>query len=184
MKRGTQATVWDLPLDPTMFMPATASPKKSSLELIRRLRDDVSYEDIMYELQFLQKVERGLKDVEEGRTASHAEVKDEFSKWLSEDNGWDPVDSRGEERPSCHSRVSRAGLSGLRALDCSDACRRRVPAWAIPRSGRVVPELQLEDYREVIVASYRIVYLTHGDQIDVLTITHGRQDLEKKISRR
>ncbi|ARA93424.1 hypothetical protein AWN76_009830 [Rhodothermaceae bacterium RA] len=64
-------------------MPATLSAKQASLRLIERLDEDVTFEDIIYELYFLQKVERGLKDVKEGRTLSHEEVRKEFEKWLS-----------------------------------------------------------------------------------------------------
>jgi predicted transcriptional regulator len=64
-------------------MPAKLSAKQASLRLIERLGDDVSFEDIIYELYFLQKVERGLRDVEQGRTLSHEEVRKEFERWLS-----------------------------------------------------------------------------------------------------
>jgi len=64
-------------------MPATLSAKQASLRLIERLDEDVSFEDIIYELYFLQKVERGLEDVKEGRTTAHEEVRKEFEKWLS-----------------------------------------------------------------------------------------------------
>ncbi len=63
-------------------MPTTFSPKQASLRLIERLDEDVSFEDIIYELYFLQKVERGLQDVQEGRTLSHEQVRKEFEKWL------------------------------------------------------------------------------------------------------
>ncbi|QXD16944.1 hypothetical protein GQ464_008425 [Rhodocaloribacter litoris] len=64
-------------------MPPTLSAKQASLRLIERLDEDVTFEDIIYELYFLQKVERGLEDVKEGRTVSHEEVRKEFEKWLS-----------------------------------------------------------------------------------------------------
>ncbi len=64
-------------------MSTTLSAKQASLRLIERLEDDVSFEDIIYELYFLQKVERGLRDVEEGRTISHEQVRKEFEQWLS-----------------------------------------------------------------------------------------------------
>ena len=58
------------------------SAKKITLELVERLDDDVTYDDIMYELYALQKIERGLNDVEEGRTMPHSEVKDRLRQWL------------------------------------------------------------------------------------------------------
>lgn len=64
-------------------MPATLSAKQASLRRIERLDEDVTFEDIIYELYFLQKVERGLQDVQEGRTIPHEEVRKEFEKWLS-----------------------------------------------------------------------------------------------------
>lgn len=58
------------------------SAKKITLELVERLDDDVTYDDIMYELYALQKIERGLNDVEEGWTMPHSEVKDRLRQWL------------------------------------------------------------------------------------------------------
>jgi len=63
-------------------MSETKSAKKATLELVERLDEDVTYDDIMYELHTLQKIERGLRDAEEGRTVSHDEVKDRLSQWL------------------------------------------------------------------------------------------------------
>jgi predicted transcriptional regulator len=63
-------------------MPETKSAKEITLKLVERLDEDVTYEDIMYELYALQKIERGLRDAEEGRTVSHEEVKDQLSQWL------------------------------------------------------------------------------------------------------
>ena len=64
-------------------METTLSAKEASLKLIARLNDDVTYEEIMYELNFLKKIERGLDDVREGRVTPHEQVKKEFKKWLS-----------------------------------------------------------------------------------------------------
>ncbi len=64
-------------------MDTILSAKETSLNLIKKLKDDITYEEIMYELYFLQKIEDGMKDVENGRTISHEEVKKELGKWLS-----------------------------------------------------------------------------------------------------
>ncbi len=63
-------------------METSLSAKEASLKLIERLDDDVTYEEIMYEINFLHKIERGLRDVREGRVTSHEQVKEEFKKWL------------------------------------------------------------------------------------------------------
>ncbi len=58
------------------------SPKKLTERLLKKLDDSSTYEDIMYELYVMKKIEKGLKDIEEGRVVSHAQVKRELRKWL------------------------------------------------------------------------------------------------------
>ena len=41
-----------------------------------------------------------------------------------------------------------------------------------PRSGRMVPEYEIDDVRQVIESSYRIIYLIKEEQIEVLAIVH------------
>jgi plasmid stabilization system protein ParE len=43
----------------------------------------------------------------------------------------------------------------------------------LPESGRMVPEFQRTDLRELIVGSYRIVYRLGDDSVAVLTVFHG-----------
>lgn len=57
--------------------------KDHAIEAIRQLPDDASYEDIMERLLFMQKVELGLQDIRDGRTASHEEVRERLAKWLA-----------------------------------------------------------------------------------------------------
>lgn len=42
-----------------------------------------------------------------------------------------------------------------------------------PESGRIVPEYNQKDLREVIFQNYRVVYRVKPDIIEVVTITHG-----------
>lgn len=42
-----------------------------------------------------------------------------------------------------------------------------------PLSGRVVPEVADQSLREVIHASYRIVYRLRPDVVEILTVFHG-----------
>ncbi len=56
--------------------------KKRVREILDHLPDDCSLEDVQYHLYVVQKVERGLADVEAGRTISHEEVEQELRrKW-------------------------------------------------------------------------------------------------------
>jgi len=47
-----------------------------------------------------------------------------------------------------------------RLIDCS-------------QSGRIVPELDEQHTREIMIGSYRIMYDTQGDTIRILTVLHG-----------
>ena len=50
-----------------------------------------------------------------------------------------------------------------------------------PFSGRIVPEYESDDIRELIEAPYRIIYRIKPAQIDVLAIIHGAQLLPEDI---
>jgi toxin ParE1/3/4 len=49
-----------------------------------------------------------------------------------------------------------------------------------PRKGRMVPELSLENIRELLHQNYRIVYLVKKNSIDILTVFEGHQLLKKE----
>lgn len=48
---------------------------------------------------------------------------------------------------------------------------------AFPLSGRTVPEYKNENIREVIERPYRLIYLIKAEQIDILAVVHGAQEL-------
>jgi predicted transcriptional regulator len=50
--------------------------------MIEQMSSDASLEDIMYELYFRQRVDRGLQELDDGKTISHQEVKQGIAKWL------------------------------------------------------------------------------------------------------
>ncbi|MEH2234240.1 MAG: type II toxin-antitoxin system RelE/ParE family toxin [Nostoc sp.] len=50
-----------------------------------------------------------------------------------------------------------------------------------PLSGRIVPEFETEQIREVIEGSYRIIYYIKPEQIDVLAVIHGAQEITPSI---
>jgi len=56
--------------------------KQEVSELLKRLPDDCTLEDVQYHLYVLQKIGRGLKDIEEGRVYTQEEVEKKMSKWL------------------------------------------------------------------------------------------------------
>ena len=56
--------------------------KEEVRRLLALLPDDASLEDIQYHIYVRQKVERGLGDIEAGRTLSEEEFESRMSKWL------------------------------------------------------------------------------------------------------
>jgi addiction module RelE/StbE family toxin len=54
--------------------------------------------------------------------------------------------------------------------------RRSQQIAEFPLSGRMVPEYEKSQIREVIEGPYRIIYYIKPDQIDVLAVIHGAQD--------
>ncbi len=44
---------------------------------------------------------------------------------------------------------------------------------AFPRSGRMVPEYEIDEVREVTESSYRLIYLIKEKQVEVLAIVHA-----------
>ncbi|MEO6694584.1 MAG: hypothetical protein ABIY50_07605 [Ignavibacteria bacterium] len=56
--------------------------KEEVKQIIENLPDNCTLEDIQYHLYVLQKIENGLKDVEEGKLLSHEEVEKKMQKWI------------------------------------------------------------------------------------------------------
>ena len=50
-----------------------------------------------------------------------------------------------------------------------------------PHSGRMVPEYQAEDIRELIEKPYRIIYRVKPDQIDVLSVIHSARLMPEEL---
>ena len=85
-----------------------------------------------------------------------------FSGWAlgQLEGALEPFDDRAAAR-----RVARTIEQRLRNLKRT------------PRTGRKVPELDMDTLREVIVPPYRIVYRIERTEIRVLAVVHVRRDL-------
>jgi toxin ParE1/3/4 len=55
--------------------------------------------------------------------------------------------------------------------------RRSQQIAEFPFSGRRVPEYDVDQIREVIEGSFRIIYYIKADQIDVLAVIHEAMDV-------
>jgi len=56
--------------------------KQAAIELIQSLPDDCTLDDIQYHLFVRRSVERGLKDIDEGRVLSIEEMEQRVGQWL------------------------------------------------------------------------------------------------------
>ena len=52
-----------------------------------------------------------------------------------------------------------------------------------PKIGRIVPELEKEDIRELIVYSYRLVYQIKENQILIIAVIHGKRQFENVLEK-
>jgi toxin ParE1/3/4 len=53
----------------------------------------------------------------------------------------------------------------------------------LPMIGRIVPELEDSNIRELIIYSYRFVYEISHKKIEILAIIHGKQDFYRAFDK-
>ena len=56
-----------------------STTKEEAMQLIARLPEEATWEDIMYRLYVKRKIDEGIKAADEGRTIPHDEVKELFA---------------------------------------------------------------------------------------------------------
>ncbi len=61
-----------------------ATVKEEVRRMLDTLPDDASFEDIQYHIYVREKIERGLRAIDEDRVLSEEEVERRLSKWLGE----------------------------------------------------------------------------------------------------
>jgi predicted transcriptional regulator len=57
--------------------------KELVIEMIRRMPSDASLTDIMAELYARQKIDTGLRELDEGKSLSQEEAEQRLQRWLS-----------------------------------------------------------------------------------------------------
>ncbi|MBN2466373.1 hypothetical protein JXD38_12205 [candidate division WOR-3 bacterium] len=60
-----------------------SSVKDEVRRILEKLPEDASLEDVQYHIYVRQKVERGLRDIAEGRVLTQDEVEKRMARWLS-----------------------------------------------------------------------------------------------------
>jgi len=58
--------------------------KEKVIQIIQRLPDDVTVDDIFSEIYFKLQVDSGLRELDEGKGIPHQKVKERMSKWASQ----------------------------------------------------------------------------------------------------
>jgi toxin ParE1/3/4 len=72
-----------------------------------------------------------------------------------------------------------AQTSPTYATNVVDRLTRRSQQIArFPLSGKKVPEFEMPQIREVIEGAYRIIYHIKPDQIEILAVLHGSQQID------
>ena len=59
-------------------MQQSQSAKQEALHAIQQLPDSVDFDDIVYRLYVINKIHKGMKDIEEGNVISHDDLKHEI----------------------------------------------------------------------------------------------------------
>lgn len=57
------------------------SVKKEAIDLIEKLPENVNFDDIIYEMYVLQKIEKGKEDLKNGKILKNEELEKESKKW-------------------------------------------------------------------------------------------------------
>ncbi len=58
------------------------SSRDRAIATLSGLRKNASYDEMMYKLYVLQKIEKGEQDISEGKTYTTKEAKKRLAKWL------------------------------------------------------------------------------------------------------
>lgn len=57
--------------------------KEEVIDLLNQLPDDSTLEEIQYHLYVRQKIQKGLRDVDQGKVMNQEEVEIRMQKWLA-----------------------------------------------------------------------------------------------------
>jgi predicted transcriptional regulator len=60
-----------------------ATPKQEVEQLLQRLPENSTLEDIQYHLYVLEKIKRGRADIAAGRSYTEAQARERLSRWLN-----------------------------------------------------------------------------------------------------
>lgn len=85
---------------------------------------------------------------------------------------WSPLAIERVIEIAEHIALDKPDVAMQRANDIFDSTEKQKEH---PRLGRIIPEIQENDYKELIEGNYRIIYLISTSKISVLAVRHGKQ---------
>ena len=59
-------------------------------DLLQRMPDDTSLQDIAYELEFIAAVQQGMAEIENGQWVTAEEIERDLTEWFTESNSHNP----------------------------------------------------------------------------------------------
>ena len=65
-----------------------------------------------------------------------------------------------------------AAVFAQRAFDATDRLAD------FPESGRIVPEMNDPNFREIILGNYRLIYRLQSGDVQIVTVHHGARELK------
>lgn len=148
--------------------------KEEARRLIDRLPENATWDDLMYEIYVRVAIEAGLADSQAGRITSVETVRQQFGlptwRFFGQTQPSSIFPGFMPTSPKIHLNMGVEWLIAWR-----DETFEQIAAF--PASGRMVPEFEREEIREVIEGSYRMIYYIKPEQIDVLAVIHGSQQI-------
>jgi prevent-host-death family protein len=133
------------------------------------------FEAMQEKIELLSDIQTSLNQLEKGAGISHKDAKEKLLKlsskmriiWspLAVDRASEVADYIAQDKPSAAEKWIDTVFSKVEQLKSS------------PEIGRIVPEINDSQFRELIYGDYRIIYRIETKQISILTIRHGRQIL-------
>lgn len=73
-------------------------------------------------------------------------------------------------------------VAPLQASDLLERLRASTnPLTQFPRMGRMIPAVEHDWLRELIVGKYRVIYELRGDVISIATVLHSAQEISERL---
>ena len=134
--------------------------KSTILNTLNKLPNKFNIDEFLEHLIVIQKIDEGLKKAKAGKTLSHEKVKKSL-KDLKSINDYISLDS-----------------TFYAARFISNIIKRVDQLIEFPESGRMVPEKNTPEIRELIEGNYRIFYRLRKENIIILRIHNAARRIK------